>query len=164
MNMPMSSRRSFLSTAAVAAAASASGCAVTAPAAAAICRAAPYVPAVDAPPLVVAGEATVSSDAELLELYETFRRLTKSDAEAFERYCATPRGTPEARALDADLEARYSEWADIADRCYAMQPSTTAGALALLDVVLERDADNIEDIILEPIRRVRAALAMTVQS
>lgn len=165
MTMPMSSRRSFISTAAVAAAASVSGCAITAPAAAAICRAAPYVPAIDARCLgAVAGAAAPSGDAKLLELFAKFRRLTKSDAEAWERYCAMPSGTPEAKALDDDLEARYAVWSATADSCYAMQPSTTAGALALLDVVLERDAANIDDIILAPILRVRAALAAVVQA
>lgn len=176
MNMPMSSRRSFMSTAAVAAAASVTGCVVTAPAAAAICRAAPYVPTIDAPPLVApagtieaspvasALEAADHSDATLLELCSKFRRIHRAHAEAWERYCSMPSETAEAKALDAQFDARYQEWAAASDACYEFQPRTTAGALALLDVILARDADNMDDVILEPIRRVRAALAGVVQS
>lgn len=158
MTMPMSSRRSFVSTAAVAAAASFSGCSVTAPAAASICRLSPYVPTVDTLPLTDAG------DAELLKLCAEFHRHTATEAEIFERLCSQSRSPGETAAADAEYRARYTVWADIADRCYAMQPSTLAGALALLDVVLEREAANIDDAILEPIRHVRAALAVTVQS
>lgn len=164
MTMPMSSRRSFVSTATVAAAASVSGCAVTAPAAAAICRAAPYVPAVNAPPLANAVGAAASSDAELLKLCAEFHRHTATETEIFERLCSQSLSPAETAAADAEYKARYAVWADIADACYAIQPSTVAGALALLDVVLERDAANIDDVVLEPIRHVRDALAMVVQS
>lgn len=176
MTMPMSSRRSFMSSAAIAAAASVSGCALTAPAAAAICRAAPYVPAIDIPspgaatssieasPLASTAEAAASADAKLLELYATFQRLTASNSEAWERYCSLPEGAVETKALNDEIEARYHAWAATSDACYATQPRTTAGALALLNVILERDGENIDPIILEPMYRLRDGLAGVVQS
>jgi hypothetical protein len=172
----MSSRRSFMSSAAIAAAASVSGCAVTAPAAAAICRAAPYVLTIDAPlsvapagaieasPVASAAEAVASVDAKLLELYAKFQRLTASNSEAWERYCSLPEGAVETKALNDEIEARYHAWAATSDACYATQPRTTAGALALLNVILERDGENIDPIILKPMYRLRDGLAAMVQS
>lgn len=134
-----------------------SGCAIS-PAAAAIRKAAPYVPAAVPQP----GGAGNSPDAKLLDLCAQFLRLDQASTEAFDRYCAMPAGSPEAKALGFEIDARYEAWAAAGDACYTTPPRTPAGAAALIDVILARDSDHIEEAVQKPLRLLRDSLRAMV--
>lgn len=75
------------------------------------------------------------------------------------RFFAIDAQTRNASAEDDD--AAYERWAAAADACYAMVPETPAGALALLDVILSRESDFIdEQVVLKALQTLRAGLAV----
>lgn len=150
MTMPMSSRRSFLSSAAVVAAASASGCAVTAPAAAAICRAAPYVPPVVTEARVAVGEASACDRA--VQLAARFHN-------EHVRFHALPDDSSEE-----EDSAAYDAWANAAAACYATPPSTLTGALAFVSVMIDRERGLIDQDVATALVVLRDGLAAMVQS
>jgi hypothetical protein len=72
--------------------------------------------------------------------------------------------TPQARELACEIEDRYVGWAALGDAVYDTAPQTPAGAAAFLGVFLARDHDHIEEVLREPLRTLRDALAGMVQS
>lgn len=141
--------KSALASAAISAPAMLPGCLLS-PAAASILKTAPRVP--------------VTDDAELLWLSARFFQVVAEQEEKCERHCAMDASTPEARALGKEVDGMYDEWAATSDACYAIAPSTPAGAAALLDVILARDADYIDDAPKKALRVLRDALANMVRS
>ena len=125
------------------------GCAL-APAAASILKAAPYVPA--------------SDDAELLGLSARFHQICAEQEAIWVRCCAMDASAPEAEALGKQATGMYDAWAGASDACYAMTPTTPAGAAALLGVILERDADFIDDEPKQALRNLHTALAAMVRA
>ncbi|HEV2508655.1 hypothetical protein [Bosea sp. (in: a-proteobacteria)] len=120
-----------------------------APAAASILKAAPYVPA--------------SDDAELLGLSARFHQICAEQEALWVRCCAmVDASSPEAEALDKEAAGMYDAWAGTSDACYTMTPTTPAGAAALLGVILERDADFIDDEPKQALRNLHTALAAMV--
>ncbi|MGE7469200.1 hypothetical protein ACQKLX_07160 [Bosea sp. NPDC003192] len=134
-----------------------SGCA-SSPAAAAICKAAPYVPA----PLVQLDGADTAPDAKLFELCAQFHRLDKAEAGEFERYCSLPEGSPEAKVLSDKFDEQYEIWAAASDACYATAPRTPAGAATLLDVIFARDSEYIDETVQKPLKLIRDCLKTMV--
>jgi hypothetical protein len=61
-----------------------------------------------------------------------------------------------------DEDAVYDQWAAAADACYTTAPKTPAGALALLDVILAREIDFIDEAAVKPLRSLRDGLAAMV--
>lgn len=121
---------------------------VMSPAAASILKAAPYVPA--------------SGDAELIRLAAQFHAVAAEQEDVVARLGAMPSLSAEdCAAADAEIDRLYVDWAGTSDACYEMAPTTPAGAVALLGVILARDADFIDD---EPMKGLRvlhgAMLAM----
>jgi hypothetical protein len=127
------------------------GCAIS-PAAAAICNAAPYVPA--RLNVAVGG----GPDAELLELCAQFHRINDEENAAFERFCALPEDCHEAKAMAAGFDERYPAWNALADACYEAAPKTPEGAAAVLDVVFARDSEHIEEAAQKALRHLRDCL------
>ncbi|RXT46101.1 hypothetical protein B6S44_24990 [Bosea sp. Tri-44] len=123
-------------------------------------KAAPYAPDT----LSQSGGAADSPDAKLLDLCAQFHRLTEADAAAWERYCSMPEDSPEAKALSLEFDGRYDAWAAVSDTCYATPPRTPAGAAALLDVILSRDAEFIDAAAQKPLRLVRDSLQAMAMS
>ncbi len=73
-----------------------------------------------------------------------------------------------SKALPADVgrvtdDAVYEQWAAAADACYEVTPTTMAGALALLNVILAREGDFIEEAVIKPLQLLRDGLAGMVQ-
>ncbi|WID98403.1 hypothetical protein QO058_09270 [Bosea vestrisii] len=130
-----------------------SGCA-NSPAAAAICKAVPYVP----PPLAQDIGADGAPDAKLFALCAQFHRLDKAEAAVFERYCSLPTDSQEAKAISAEFEGRYAVWAAVSDACYEAAPRTPAGAAALLDVIFARDSEYIDEAVQKPLKLIRDCL------
>lgn len=145
--------------ASVAVPAAVSGCAMS-PAAAAICKAAPYLPA----PLNFASGAGSSPDAKLFELCAQFHRLNAAEAAVFERYCSLPEDSPEAKALSDEFDEQYEIWAAVSDACYETAPRTPAGAAALLDVIFARDSEHIDEAVRKPLKLIRDCLNAMVVS
>ena len=74
-----------------------------------------------------------------------------------------------SKALSADVgraadDAVYEQWAAAADACYAIEPTTICGALALLDVILFREVDFIDEAVIKPLQLLRDGLAGMVRS
>lgn len=126
------------------------GCALT-PATAAILKAAPYVPATD-------------DDDELLRLSAHFHQICADQEALWERCCTMDASAPEAKALGEQISGMNDAWAGASDACYAMTPTTPAGAAALLSVILERDADFIDDEPKQALSNLHKALAAMVHA
>lgn len=124
------------------------GC-VLSPAAASILKAAPYVPA---------------TDTDLLRLSARFFEVVAEQEQKWQRYLTMDASTPEAKALGEEVDGMYGEWAGSSDACYAIAPSTPAGAAALLSVILARDADYIDDAPMKALRMLCDALTTMVRS
>ncbi len=120
------------------------------PAAAAIRKSAPYVPSHD--------------EAELLRLSSRFFEVATEQKEKWQHYLSMDDSSPEAKALGDEFDALYDEWAGTSDACYALCPSTPTGAAALLAVILERDADFIDEKPMTALRMLGDALAKMVRS
>jgi len=74
-----------------------------------------------------------------------------------------------SEALPADIgriadDAVYEQWAAAADAYYGITPKTPADALALLDVILAREVDFIDEAVIKPLRLLRDGLAGMVRS
>jgi hypothetical protein len=143
--MTTRSRRSFLSTATVAVAASLPGCSIVSPAAASICKAAPYIPA-------------ASPDAEIVTLCADFLRLDTEHAAAWEECNSLSSDDPKWVSYSLGADEQYETWAAAADACYAAVPRTPAGAAALMGVILHRDAAFIDAEPAKALDAVRLAL------
>jgi hypothetical protein len=130
-------RRTFLNTAAVAAAASIPGCMAVAPAAASICKAAPYVPRTDDPALAL--------------------------AERFSAHHTAFSNLP----VDAPNDVCGRAWlacSSAAADCYSTPPQTAAGALALVSVMIDRENDCIDADLMAGLCSLRDGLAAMAQS
>jgi hypothetical protein len=73
-----------------------------------------------------------------------------------------------SKALPTDIgrvadDAVYEQWAAAADACYEVTPTTPADALALLDVILAREVDFIDEAVMKPLRLLRDGLAAMVR-
>lgn len=137
-----------------------SSCAIS-PAAAAIVKAAPYIPAADG----------ASPDARLLDLAAKFHRVHEAQQKIWDRYCSLPAGCAEHRVgsaehkqFDLTMDEYYTAWAAASDSCYSIAPQTPAGAAAMLDVIMIRDGDNIDDAVLKPLLLLRDSLCAMVQA
>lgn len=130
-----------------------SSCAIS-PAAAAIVKAVPYLPAADG----------ASPDAGLLDLAAQFHRVHEAQQKIWERYCALPTGCAEHKRLHIAMDEHYNAWAAASDGCYSIAPQTLAGAAAMLDVIIIRDGDNIDDAVLKPLLLLRDSLCAMVQA
>lgn len=130
-----------------------SGCAIS-PAAAAIVKAAPYIPAAGG----------VLPDARLLELAAQFHRVHDAQQKIWERFCSLPPGSAEHRQLGIEMDQHHHVWAATSDSCYSIAPQTLAGAAALLDVIMVRDGENIDDAVLKPLLLLRDSLRAMVQA
>ena len=112
-------RRTFLNTAAVAAAASIPGCMAVAPAAASICKAAPYVPAASPAP-----DPVFAAIARWRPLRESLDQVLESeDDDEIERHWL-----PANAALTA---------------IYETEPTTPAGLMALMLIMRDQDAPQL---------------------
>lgn len=68
-------------------------------------------------------------------------------------------------ATAKDVDMAYERWTAAADACYAVVPKTPAGALALLDVILTREIDFIdENVVVKALQTLRTGLAGMVHS
>lgn len=146
-------RRQFLQSAAasvaVAVPAMPPGC-IMSPAAASILKAAPYVPAQD--------------DAELLRLASRFQAVASEQSTAWAVFCDANPSKEACADVEPYFAGLFAEWVGTSDTCYGIAPTTPAGASALLKVILERDADFIDDEPKEALRRLSDALAAMVRA
>lgn len=76
---------------------------------------------------------------------------------------ALSKALPDGIGRAAD-DAAYDQWAAAADACYVVVPTTPAGALALLDVILAREVDFIDETAVKALRVLRGGLASMVRS
>lgn len=114
-----SSRRAFLNTAAVAAAATLPGCMAVAPAAASICKAAPYIPDVENPDPVLAA-------------IDRWRPLQSRLKEALD-------GNDED-----EINRHWRPAYDALTAIYETEPTTPAGLMAIMVVMREEDSVHLD--------------------
>ncbi|SFC42157.1 hypothetical protein SAMN05428997_106246 [Bosea sp. CRIB-10] len=75
-----------------------------------------------------------------------------------------PTGSAERDQLNIEIDQHYDAWAAASDSCYSIAPQTLTGAAAMLDVIMIRDGDNIDDAVLKPLLILRDSLCAMVQA